>query len=500
MASVTQTAGTDAVQPKTAGPLPEFPWPHSPDAERAVLGESLLIGVDCFRTARAHCEPADFFLDAHREIFTAMDGLAQAGAAIDCLTVYERLAKSEALKSLGGLGYLGTLKTSETEATNVVHYARIVADKARMRQLMSVAAVLYQRASIEDQTPAEIVADGAKLLAGIAASNGDRGFLDLFDTPEEIETASPLTFAIKDFLQKDAATVIAGLVGSYKTFVSLSIAKALLNESATLWDTFAVLHKAESVVYLIPESARGPFRTRLELMGLMPYVRNHKLLVRTLNKGPILPLQDARFLSGIRGAHVFVDTGIRFMAGSENEAGDAARGLSSDILAMVANGAASVVVLLHSPKGFETQNFMTLENMVRGSGELGAPFATGWGVRHLPGDIVHVQNIKPRDFEPRGPFQLAARPYIDTTGDFFLWKAPGDCGTLVEEMPDTNRNAGGGAPQVVREARSANLALLSGFLKAEPDLNSRQIVQKFRELQISVSDSAIRKYRKELGV
>jgi hypothetical protein len=500
MGIVSRPAGTDAYQQKIAAPLPEFTWPHNHDAERAVLGESLLLGIDCFRAARAHCEPADFFFDAHREIFAAMDALAEAGAAIDCLIVYERLEKSEALKSLGGLAYLGTLKTSETEATNVIHYARIVAEKARMRQVMNVAAVLYARASAEDQTPAELVSDGEKLLAGIAASNGARGFVDLFDTPEELASATPLTFAIKDFLQKDAATVIAGLVGSYKTFVSLSIAKALLNESETLWSTFPVLHKAESVIYLIPESARGPFCTRLELIGLMPYVHNHRLLVRTLNKGPVLALQDARFLGGIRGAHVFVDTGIRFMAGSENEAGDAARGLSADILAMIANGAASVVVLLHSPKSFETQNYMTLENMVRGSGELGAPFATGWGVRHLPGDIVHVQNIKPRDFEPRGPFQLAARPYIDTTGDFFLWKAPGDCGTLVEEMPDTNRNNGGGAPQVVRDARNANLALLSGFLKGDPNLNSRQIVQKFRELQISVSDSAIRKYRKELGV
>ncbi len=491
--------GKSKPKAEPAGPLPEFPWPHQHDAECAVLGEILLSGV-CFSRARARCAPEDFFQDVHRLIFAVMDKLARDGAAIDVVTVYERLENSEILQSVGGLGYLGTLKSLESDSRNVEYYAEIVAEKARLRNLMNTAAVLYSRASAADQPSSEIIADGEKLLAGITASNGARGFLDLFDTPEEIATATPLTFAIKDFLQKDAATVIAGLVGSYKTFVSLSVAKGLLNESETLWSTFAIQHKAESVVYLIPESARGPFRTRLELMGLMPYVHNRRLLVRTLNKGPVLALQDARFLSGIRGAHVFVDTGIRFMAGSENEAGDAARGLSADILAMIASGAASVVVLLHSPKSFETQNYMTLENMVRGSGELGAPFATGWGVRHLPGDVVHIQNIKPRDFEPRGPFQLAARPYIDTTGDFFLWKAPGDCGTLVEEMPDTNRNAGGGAPQVVREARSANLALLSGFLKAEPGLNSRQIVQKFRELQISVSDSAIRKYRKELGV
>jgi hypothetical protein len=482
-------------------PLPEFPFPHNPDAERAVLGENLFAGVTCFRVARALCEPADFYLDAHREIFAAMDELARSGSAIDPLTVYERLEKSEALKSAGGLGYLGTLKSTETEATNVIHYAKIVAEKARLRQVMNAAAVLYARASAGDQTPDELVADGSKLLAGIAANNGAGGFLELFDTPEEIRNAPPLTFAIEGFLQTDGATMIAGLVDNYKTLLSLSICKALLDEKSTmLWDTFAIQQKAEKIIYMIPESARGPFRARLELMGLMPYLDSRRLLTRTLNKGPILALQNPLLLSGIRGAHVFIDTGVRFMTGAENEAGDAARGLSADILAMIAAGAASVIVLLHSPKSFETQTYMSIENIVRGSSELGAPFATGWGVRQLPGDIAHIQNIKSRDFEACGALQLLARPSINDTGDFTLHKSPGNCGPLSEEMPDSmlNRNKGGGASSDARESKAMKLAFLSRILSDNPHATEKEIHAKFAEIGIEIALGSIRGYKSQL--
>jgi hypothetical protein len=489
-------------QAKAAGPLPDYPWPHDQDAERAVLGEVLLVGTDCFQKARAHCEPADFFLDAHREIFAAMDEFAREGAAIDCLTVYGALKKSPAVEYAGGLAYLGTLKSSETTASNVAHYAKIVSDKARLRQLMNAAAVLYARASADDQPVSEIVGDGEKLLAGIAAANGNCGFLDLFDTPDELEDAAPLSFAIENFLQLDGATVIAGLVGSYKTFLSLSITKALLDERIEkLWDTFPVLHKADRVIYLIPESARGPFNKRLALMGLGRYVRNRKLLVRTLNKGPILSLQNPRFLAGIRGAHIVLDTGVRFMTGNENEAGDAARGLSADILAMIAAGAASVIVLLHSPKGFETATYMSIENMIRGTSELGAPFVTGWGIRQLPGDVAHIQNIKPRDFEPCGPFQLLARPSIDQTGDFTLHRMPGNCGPLAEEIPDSMRNRnnkGGGQPNDKREAKTMKLAFLDRILTDKPHATETEIQAKFAEIGIEVALGSIRGYKSQL--
>ncbi len=355
-----------------------------------------------------------------------------------------------------------------------------------------------------DANNKRLAAEVAQIAGGKFVENPPQGatpsYWDFFDTAEEFENATPLRFAVQGFLQCEAATLIAGLSGQYKTWLAMSVVKSLLSDAEMLWSTFAVLHKAKHVIYLIPESGRGPFRHRLETLGLMPYVRNGKLLVRTLSKGPAPRLQDPRLLAVVPDADVVLDTAVRFMQGDENAAGDNARGLAADTFALLSAGARTVIEIAHSPKSFEKDDSMQLENMVRGSGDIGAMFATAWGVRELPGSILHVQNIKPRDFDPCGPFQLAARPYITDSGDFLIHKAPGDCGVLAEELPERNRNKGGGAPQLVREAHSANLALLAGFLRDDPLLNSREIVQKFAAVRIKVSDSAIRRYKKELGV
>ncbi len=63
---------------------------------------------------------------------------------------------------------------------------------------------------------------------------------------------------------------------------------------------------------------------------------------------------------------------------------------------------------------------MTLENVLRGTADIGAMVATAWGVRQTDStrNIIHIENIKPRDFEPCGPFEIIGRPYIEPRGRF----------------------------------------------------------------------------------
>jgi hypothetical protein len=327
-------------------------------------------------------------------------------------------------------------------------------------------------------------------------------WIDLFDTPEEIEDTPPLRFAVEGFLQCEAATLITGLSGDFKTWLALSLARSLLDESTKLWDTFAVRHKAARVIYLIPESARGPFHHRLKTLRLMPFVRNRTLLIRTLSKGPAPLLQDPKLLTAAQGSDVFLDTAVRFMQGDENSAGDNARGLATDVFALLGAGARTVIAITHSPKTFAKENFMELQNMVRGSGDIGAMFATAWGVRQLPDSIVNIQNIKPRDFDPCGPFQLAARPHITDQGGFLIHKAPGSCGLLADEMPDIMQNRNrkpSGASTDARESKAAKLALLRGFLKEQPNLTTKEIADLYSKSDIKIEQGTIRAYKSELS-
>ena len=324
--------------------------------------------------------------------------------------------------------------------------------------------------------------------------------VELFDTWEEFETSPDISFAAKGFLQNEAVTALAALSGHSKTWTVLALIRMLLFGPGKLWGLFEVPNRAEKVIYLIPESSRTAIKHRLKLMGLYDEIHTGRLRMRTLSKGPTVPLADAALLREVKGAHIVADTAIRFMHGmDDNSAAEVAEGLSEDFFGMLRAGAQTVIPLFHSPKSFLKETVMTLEGMIRGSAEFGAVLATAWGIKQIdePRNIIHVQCLKARDFEHCGPFQLIGRPYIADTQDFALHKKPEECGSLADEQPDLNR--GGGAPKAQRDAKAANLALMREWLKVEPGLTSKEIADKFQAEGIPITDSAVRKYRKNLN-
>ena len=142
---------------------------------------------------------------------------------------------------------------------------------------------------------------------------------------------------------------------------------------------------------------------------------------------------------------------------------------------------------------------MSLEACLRGSGDVGAMVGSAFGVRQIDAaqNIVHIECIKGRDFEPPAPFQLIGRPFINDEADFRMHRKPGDCGRLAEYLEIPGRK--GRATQSSR-TKASNLEHLRAWLREDPELSSRQLKEKFWAVGISVDDSSIRKYRKELSL
>jgi len=85
---------------------------------------------------------------------------------------------------------------------------------------------------------------------------------------------------------------------------------------------------------------------------------------------------------------------------------------------------------------------MNLENMLRGSGDLGAMLSNAYGLRKLDEvtNTVHVECLAGRDLpELVKPFQLCGRPYLTEIGDFKMVKKPGECGTLADHVKKAGR-------------------------------------------------------------
>ena len=109
--------------------------PHNEEAERSVLG-AVMLNKDILSEVLEEVTADDFYNESHREIFRAIWELYKENTAVDMLTVCEELKKRKALDMAGGRAYIATLTAEVPSTANAVEYAKIVAEKATLRQMI----------------------------------------------------------------------------------------------------------------------------------------------------------------------------------------------------------------------------------------------------------------------------------------------------------------------------------------------------------------------------
>jgi replicative DNA helicase len=138
----------------------EKPLPNNLDAERSVLG-AILLDNNALNAAIENLRAEDFFLDQHRRVFTQMIALSEAQQAIDLITLTEELHRRGDLEASGGAPYLASLADGMPKVSNVEHYARIVKEKAMLRNLIHTTHNIQQRA-FEGEDGADMILDNAE--------------------------------------------------------------------------------------------------------------------------------------------------------------------------------------------------------------------------------------------------------------------------------------------------------------------------------------------------
>ncbi|MBA2929461.1 replicative DNA helicase [Pseudomonas sp. CCUG 57209] len=108
--------------------------PYSIEAEQGVLG-GLLLDNNTWDLLADRLDSVDFFRHEHRLIFQTIATLASQAIPFDVVTVLDAL---EVPEEAGGLGYLGELAKNTPSVANIEHYASIVRNRSRLRQLMSL--------------------------------------------------------------------------------------------------------------------------------------------------------------------------------------------------------------------------------------------------------------------------------------------------------------------------------------------------------------------------
>lgn len=119
--------------------------PQSKEAEMGVIGSVLRdnqVMSDILQVIR----PDNFYYDANQKIFLAIKDIYDSARPIDTVLLFEELKKRKQLEDVGGAAYIAELFDSAPTAANAEHYARIVREKAIIRNLIHASTELLRDA------------------------------------------------------------------------------------------------------------------------------------------------------------------------------------------------------------------------------------------------------------------------------------------------------------------------------------------------------------------
>jgi replicative DNA helicase len=215
--------------------------PHNLEAERSVLG-AILLHNDAFNLAAEVLDASDFFRDAHRRIFDKMVKLVERGDAVDLVTLKEELGRAGELDEVGGPAYIAALVDGVPRSTNVEHYAKIIKEKATLRNLIFSANKILATAYDAEEEADTILDQAEHAIFAIADDKIRDGFVSLRDLAQgsldtieklharkELITGVPTGFIDLDEmtsgLQPSDLIIVAARPSMGKTSLVLNIAQ-----------------------------------------------------------------------------------------------------------------------------------------------------------------------------------------------------------------------------------------------------------------------------------
>jgi replicative DNA helicase len=317
--------------------------PHNLEAERSVLG-AILVHNDAFNLAAQIITDKDFFRDAHRRIFDKMIALNERGNAIDFVTLKEELARAGELDDVGGPAYVASLADGVPRATNVEYYARIVKEKATLRNLIYAANKILTNAYEAEQEPDIILDEAESSIFSIADDRMKAGFVPMRDLVKEsfpkieqlfeqkrLVTGTPTGFVDLDEmtrgLQAGDLIIIAARPSMGKTSLVLNISQYVAMQPGMTVGFFSLEMSKESLFLrlLTSEAQIDSHRLMSGAIGQKDYGRiSHALeslsamqlfIDDTSNIGVMEMRAKARRLQAEHGLNLLVVDYIQLMSG-----------------------------------------------------------------------------------------------------------------------------------------------------------------------------------------
>lgn len=135
--------------------------PQALDAEMAVLG-SMLIDRDAIDRTLDILDAKHFYSGKHQLIYNTIRSMFDRNIAVDMVTIVEELKGAGKLAEAGSEVYLSEIIDKVSSSANVTHYAKIVRQKATIRELINSATSIIEDCYNSSETDNDELIDKAQ--------------------------------------------------------------------------------------------------------------------------------------------------------------------------------------------------------------------------------------------------------------------------------------------------------------------------------------------------
>ncbi len=216
--------------------------PHSLEAERSVLGALLLDGNGYSKVVDVGLEHTDFYREANGRIFECVQDLVAKSEPVDLITLSTALKNRNWFDQVGGSPYLTGLFEDSYSSAHIIHYSKIVKEKATLRRLISTANDLCERAYTGVSDMEEFLDFSEKAIFEVTDTKLRQSFIGIKqilmenlhaiqELAEKKSTVSGLASGFRDLDEKTSGLhpgqliIIAGRPAMGKTSFALNIAE-----------------------------------------------------------------------------------------------------------------------------------------------------------------------------------------------------------------------------------------------------------------------------------
>ncbi len=215
--------------------------PQNLDAEESLLG-GVLIDPEALNKIVDVVDADDFYREDHRTIFQMVLDLYGKNEPIDLVTVSSLARDKGLMERMGGIANLSRLVDGMPTSANIVQYAKMVKEKALLRNLMHIATEIVEKGYEVDTNVDTFIDEAERMIFQIAEKKYKPAFFPIkelvWESMKTIESLServdgitgvPTGFTDLDKmtggLQASDLIVVAGRPSMGKTSLALNIAQ-----------------------------------------------------------------------------------------------------------------------------------------------------------------------------------------------------------------------------------------------------------------------------------